>query len=86
MRAKVEQVVRLSECGTAKRDVDGVMYVQCVDSTGGLVRLSTVDAGEEDVKAQGLTDSGWKTVTGPGWIAAVNSDQATLDKVKSALG
>ena len=76
----------MSECGAPKRDVDGVMFTQCVDSTGGLVRLSTVDPGEEELKAQGLTDSGWKTVTGPGWIAAVNSDQATLDKVKSALG
>jgi hypothetical protein len=85
MRSKLSGVVSLSDCSAPTRDVDGVMFTQCVDSRGGLVRLSTVDAGDETVKAQALADSGWKTATGPGWIVAVNSDQATLDKVKSAL-
>jgi hypothetical protein len=85
MRSKVEGVMSLSECGSAKRDMEGVMFVQCIDSTGGIVRLSTVDVGDEAAKAEGLTGSGWKVATGPGWIVAVNSDQATLDKVRSAL-
>lgn len=86
MREKVASALPLSDCNAPTRDADGTMYVQCVDSTGGLVRLSTVDAGEEDAEAEGLSAMGWKVTTGPGWIAAVNSDQATLGKVKSALG
>jgi hypothetical protein len=85
MREKVDQVMSLSECSSAQRDVDGVMYVQCIDSTGGIVRLSTVDVGDETAKSEGLPEMGWKVATGPGWIVAVNSDQATLDKVRSAL-
>jgi hypothetical protein len=85
MKEKLTGVLMLSECSAPTRDVDGVMFTQCVDESGGLVRLSTVDVGEESVKAQGLTDMGWKAATGPGWIAAVNSDQATLEKVKTAL-
>lgn len=85
MQSKVSSVLPLSDCSAPQRDVDGVMYTQCVDSTGGIVRLSVVDVGTEDAKSAGLSDTGWKVATGPGWIAAVNSDQATLDKVKSAL-
>ena len=86
MREKVTAALPLSECSDATRDVDGVLFVQCVDSTGGIVRLSTVDVGQEAAKSQGLTDMGWKVATGSGWIAAVNSDQETLGKVTSALG
>ena len=86
MREKVASALPLSECTAPTRDMDGVMFTQCIDSTGGIVRLSTVDVGQEDAQAAGLTDMGGKVTTGPGWIAAVNSDQATLDKVKSTLG
>src|SRR5690606_23566586 len=83
MAAKAKGAVSLNECGAPSRDAFGTMYVQCVDETEGLVRFSTFDEG--DSNAETLSQTGWKVHDGGTWSVAVNSDQATLDKIVGAL-
>lgn len=83
MEAKLVGAMRLSGCSVPARDIDGVMFVECSDPTGGLVRMSVFADGSSNVDS--LIDGGWVVDGGPTWSVSVNSDQPTLAAALAAL-